>query len=122
MEDNLAKDKDAWIFGLSVYVITVAFNSPLLWSQGSLFPLFTIFILFAIPAGIGYFIGQLKHKKSAKYKHLVLSAGFAYIITDNLFRVFGQDGQAWYMSVVLMLIISALMGWRLPEMFKQNGS
>jgi hypothetical protein len=38
-------------------------------------------------------------------------------VADTLF---GQEIQACYVSVVLMLLVSALVGWRLPNMLKQH--
>ena len=83
----MSVDRDAWIFGLIVSGLAVAFTMPLLLEQGSVWSVVFVCLLFGLPAGVGYFIGYLRRRIPVSFKALFFAAGFAYLVTDSIARL-----------------------------------
>lgn len=116
----MAIDRDAWIFGLAVAAIAVLFSFTSLLQQGSIIAYFLVFFMCGTAAGVGFFIGQRSHKQSLKIQHILLSAFVTYFITDNSVRLIGLTQEYWYLTFVILFVLSGLVSWRSPKMFNKS--
>jgi predicted membrane-bound spermidine synthase len=119
----LAKDRDAWIFGISVVAIGFMFELPTLLSGNSNISAFLLIISLVIClaiSGVGYFLGQLISKKNARIRYLVMGGALTVVLSNNTIRMFDLNEQSSYLIFVITFVLSVLMGWRIPMMDKNN--
>jgi predicted membrane-bound spermidine synthase len=119
----LAKDRDAWIFAISVVAIGFMFELPTLLSGNSNISAFLLIISLVIClaiSGVGYFLGQLISKKNARIRYLVMGGALTVVLSNNTIRMFDLNEQSSYLIFVITFVLSVLMGWRIPMMDKNN--
>jgi predicted membrane-bound spermidine synthase len=119
----LAKDRDAWIFAISVVAIGFMFELSTLLSGNSNISAFLLIISLVIClaiSGVGYFLGQLISKKNARIRYLVMGGALTVVLSNNTIRMFDLNEQSSYLIFVITFVLSVLMGWRIPMMDKNN--
>ncbi|MFT7314644.1 MAG: putative membrane-bound spermidine synthase [Paraglaciecola sp.] len=119
----MAKDRDAWIFAISVVAIGFMFELPTLLSGNSNISAFLLIISLVIClaiSGVGYFLGQLISKKNARIRYLVMGGALTVVLSNNTIRMFDLNEQSSYLIFVITFVLSVLMGWRIPMMDKNN--
>lgn len=85
-----------------------------------LLDIFISAILVGIVSGVGFHLGQRKSNMSLDFKQVIFASCLSYITSHTLSNLTGIYETSWFLSLVVLFIMSAIVAIRVPEMFNKN--